>query len=80
MSYRTRSYVKGNDPMYRAVTPYEERTWVRDELGNLRSEPTGRTLYRYAGPYTTEGAAKRQRGPGGWVEVILRPAWEKLEE
>lgn len=77
MGYRTRSYVKGDDPMYRAVTPYAEHRWNPDTRA---SEPTGRTLYRYAGPYTTEGAAKRQRGPGGWVEVILRPAWEKLEE
>jgi len=72
-----RNYVKGNDPMYRAVTPYPERRWNQEEQ---RSEPTGRTLYRYAGPYTTKGAAKRQRGSGGWVEVILNPAWERLED
>ena len=72
-----RNYVKGNDPMYRAVTPYAEHRWNPEKRA---SEPTGRTLLRYAGPYTTEGAAKRQRGPGGWVEVILEPAWERLEE
>lgn len=75
-----RNYVKGNDPMYRAVTPYEEFFWTRDERGNLVREGTGRTLYRYTGPYTTAGAAKRSRGPGGWVEVIREPAWERLEE
>lgn len=77
MSAYGREYVRGDDPMYRAVTPYAEQRWNHEER---RSEPTGRTLYRYAGPYTTEGAAKRQRGPRGWVEVILHPAWERLEE
>lgn len=72
-----RNYVEGNDPMYRAVTPYMEYRW-NYEKGC--SEPTGRTLYRYTGPYTTAGAAKRSRGPGGWVEVIREPAWERLEE
>jgi hypothetical protein len=74
MSSTTRAYVKGDDPMYRSVTPYEERVWDR-EAGYT---PTGKTLYRYAGPYTTVGAAKRSRGTGGWVEVC-RPVWEKLE-
>lgn len=79
MSYSTRAYVKGDDPMYRAVTPYEEGFWTRDDCNNLVWEKTGKILHRFYGPYTTVGAAKRQRGPGGWVEVC-RPVWEKLEE
>jgi hypothetical protein len=69
MSGYTRDYVKGDNPMYRSVTPY---SWV-NHTGCLHEE------MRYAGPYTTVGAAKRSRGPGGWVE-ICRPVWEKLEE
>lgn len=79
MSYSTRAYVKGDDPMYRSVTPYEEWFYTRDERNNLVREKTGNILHRYAGPYTTVGAAKRSRGPGGWVEVC-HPVWEKLEE
>lgn len=74
-----RAYVKGNDLMYRSVTPYDEGFWTRDSEGNVIREKTGGTAYRYAGPYTTVGAAKRSRGPGGWVEVC-RPVWERLEE
>jgi hypothetical protein len=79
MSSTTRAYVKGDDPMFRSVTPYEESFWARDAQGFLVREGTGKTLYRYAGPYTTVGAAKRSRGTGGWVEVC-HPVWEKLEE
>jgi hypothetical protein len=66
MSSTTRAYVKGDDPMYRSVTPVPE-------------SPLRIAGVRYAGPYTTVGAAKRSRGPGGWVEVC-RPVWEKLED
>jgi hypothetical protein len=70
MSSTTRAYVKGDDPMYRSVTPY---TYTTRAFG-------GETVHgvRYAGPYATVGPAKASRGPGGWVEVC-RPVWEKLE-
>lgn len=79
MSSTTRAYVKGDDPMYRSVTPYEETFWSRDGSGGLTREKTGKTLCRYAGPYSTVGAAKRSKGTGGWVEVC-HPVWERLEE
>jgi hypothetical protein len=70
MSNTTRAYVKGDDPMYRSVTPYS----YTPRLG-------GNTIHtvRYAGPYATVGPAKASRGPGGWVEVC-HPIWEKLED
>jgi hypothetical protein len=70
MSGYTREYVKGDNPMFRSVTPY---SWISRDTGCAHEE------MRYAGPYTTIGAAKRSRGPGGWVEVC-HPVWEKLEE
>lgn len=73
MSSRTRSYVKGDSPMYRAVTPWSY--WYTNQEGE-RALTSG---IRYAGPYTTPGAAKRMRGTGGWVEVCY-PVWERLEE
>lgn len=79
MSSTTRAYVESDNPMYRAVTPYEEGFYTRDSANNLRWEKTGKILHRFCGPYTTVGAAKRMRGTGGWVEVC-RPVWEKLEE
>lgn len=76
-----RNYVRGDDPMYRAVTPYTY-TPQRFNWDTKEYEATGPEEHRvsYRGPYTTLGAAKRQRGPGGWVEVIREPAWERLEE
>lgn len=73
MSSFTRAYVKGDDPMYRAVEPYSY--WYTNEDGE-RARGGGT---RYAGPYTTVGAAKRARGTGGWVEVC-HPVWERLED
>jgi hypothetical protein len=69
MSSYTRAYVKGDDPMYRAVTEYR---WT-DREGKLHWET------RYAGPYATVGPAKAARGDGGWIEVC-HPVWERLEE
>lgn len=79
MSGYTREYVKGDDPMYRSVTPYSYRGMVRNP--DTQEWEPGETIHsvRYAGPYTTVRAAKRSRGPGGWVEVC-NPVWEKLEE
>lgn len=74
MSGYTREYVKGDDPMYRSVTPFDHR-W----RGGAWEHADNAVGVRYAGPYTTVGAAKRSRGTGGWVEVC-RPVWEKLEE
>lgn len=83
MGSTVRDYVKGDDPMYRAVVPYTH-TPKRYNRETRQYEVTGPTEHRvhYRGPYASLGAAKRQRGPrggGGWVEVC-RPVWEKLEE
>lgn len=75
MSGRTRAYIRGDDVMYRSVTPVAVRKWnetTRDY------EPTGEIRYRYVGPYSTRGPAMASRGPGGWVEVC-QPVWEKAE-
>jgi len=74
MSSRTRSYVKGDNPMYRAVTPFDHR-W----RGGAWVHADNAVGVRYAGPYSTKGAAKGQCGKGGWVEVCY-PVWERLEE
>jgi len=70
MSGYGRNYVKGDDPMYRAVWV---NSWVDRDTGCVHE------VTRYAGPYATKGAAKAQRGSRGWVEVC-HPVWEKLEE
>lgn len=79
MSSTTRNYVTGDNPMYRAVTPYSYRqTVLNRETGQYEK---GDLIHgtRYAGPYATVGPAKANRGPGGWVEVC-HPVWERLEE
>jgi hypothetical protein len=75
MSSTTRAYVKGDDPMYRSVTPYQYYALKEPSTGE-RELIKG---VRYAGPYATIGPAKASRGPLGWVEVC-HPVWEKLEE
>lgn len=74
MSGYGRNYVSGDNPMYRAVNPYDHR-W----RGGAWATADNSVGVRYAGPYATKGAAKGQCDPGGWVEVC-RPVWEKLEE
>lgn len=71
MSSTTRDYVRGNDPMWRSVTPVTVRVWNED----IRDyEPTGEIWYRYAGPYSTRGPAMASRGPDGWIEKC-EPIW-----